>query len=92
MGFQVPGAYLDRGLYGEAGYYVDGVEFAAVGGGAGSPDPRWEVGLTAGWFSPRPKIWFFRLPRARIGWRFGDDFSGLRLRLGGDRITPIPPK
>jgi hypothetical protein len=41
----------------------------------------YEVGLTFG-TNPRPKIWKFQLSRFGVGYRFGENFRGVRLFLG----------
>ena len=53
-------------------------------------DAGYELGVSLGFFYPRPKIWFVRVPRLAIGYRFGG-LNGLRIRIGGDWITPIRP-
>jgi hypothetical protein len=46
------------------------------------------VGMSFGFSRGRPKIWFFRIPRLRVGYRFGD-LTGFRIRLGGDWMTTV---
>jgi hypothetical protein len=40
-----------------------------------------EVGITFG-STPRPRFWKFNIPRLLIGYRFAENFRGLRIKLG----------
>jgi len=40
-----------------------------------------EIGFTLG-TDPRTKLWFFRLPRIGLGFRWGENLRGLRLNFG----------
>ena len=80
---------LFAGLYGEAGYFFNGLEFVSVAGTPGEAQSSFEVGVTTGFYDVRPKIWFIRLPRVSVGYRFGGNVSGIHIRFGGDWATPI---
>ncbi len=80
---------LFAGLYTEAGYFFNGLEFVAVEGSSGEAQSSFEVGLTTGFYDVRPKIWFITIPRLSVGYRFGQNVSGIHIRLGGDWATPV---
>ena len=59
-------------------------------GGRESVRWQYEVGVTLGFRVQAPKIWFIRVPRLGVGYRFGDGLEGLSIRIGGDRVTRLP--
>lgn len=77
------------GIYGETGYFLNSLEFLSVGGSPTDAQSAYEVGLTLGFFDIRPKIWFIRIPRISVGYRFRGDISGIRIRIGGDWATKV---
>lgn len=77
------------GIYGETGYFLNSLEFLSVGGSPTDAQSAYEVGLTLGFFDIRPKIWFIRIPRISVGYRFRGDISGIRIRIGGDWATKM---
>jgi len=44
-------------------------------------EQEYEVGITFG-STPRPRIWKLSVPRLLIGYRFGENLRGIRLKLG----------
>jgi hypothetical protein len=80
---------LFAGLYSEVGYFFNGLEFVSVSGSSSEAQQSIEVGITTGFYDVRPKIWFIRLPRVSVGYRFGSSVSGFRIQIGGDWATPI---
>lgn len=78
----------DAGIYAEAGYFYDELEFTTGSGSGLDTRDGFELGVTAGFFYPRPKVWFVRVPRLSVGYRFGK-LEGIRIRLGGDFATPV---
>lgn len=90
LGFTIDGQHPDVGAYVEAGWFPDGLDFVSQGGSRLTVDQTYEIGLTLGFRFLAPKIWFVRVPRLGIGYRFGDGLSGLRIRIGGDRVTRLP--
>ena len=40
-----------------------------------------EVGITFG-STPLPRIWRFNVPRLLIGYRFAENFQGIRIKFG----------
>lgn len=80
---------LFAGLYTEAGYFFNGLEFVSVEGSSTETQQSIEVGITTGFYDVRPKVWFIRIPRVSVGYRFGSNVSGLRIQVGGDWATPI---
>jgi len=77
------------GIYGETGYFLNSLDFVSVGGSPTDAQSAFEVGLTLGFFDTRPKIWFIRIPRISVGYRFRGDVSGIRIRIGGDWATKV---
>ena len=90
LGFQIGGETPDIGAYFEPGYFLNTLEFTGVGGTGESIEKQYEIGVTIGFREQAPKIWFVRVPRIGVGYRFGDGLTGLRIRIGGDRVTRLP--
>ena len=90
LGFQIGGDTPDIGAYFEPGYFLNTLEFTGVGGTRESIEKQYEIGVTIGFREQAPKIWFVRVPRIGVGYRFGDGLTGLRIRIGGDRVTRLP--
>jgi hypothetical protein len=76
------------GVY--AGYtnYFDDLVFGVPNGETVRLTQQFDVGVAAD-FAPRIKVWFFRIPRVSVGWAWGDNGSGVRIRFG-DRVTHLP--
>jgi hypothetical protein len=77
------------GIYGETGYFLNSLDFISVGGTPTDAQSAYEVGVTLGFYDTRPKIWFIRIPRISVGYRFRGDVSGIRIRIGGDWATKV---
>ena len=90
VGFRIGGSTPDVGAYFEPEWLPNALEFTTADGGRDSIDEQHEVGVTLGFRDPAPKIWFIRVPRLSVGYRFGDGLTGLRIRIGGDRVTRLP--
>ncbi len=90
LGFRVGGQTPDIGAYIEPGFFLDALGFTTVSGQEIQIDQQHEVGVTLGFREQAPKIWLVRVPRLSVGYRFGDGLTGLRIRIGGDRVTPLP--
>jgi hypothetical protein len=90
LGFQIGGSTPDVGVYFEPGYFPNGLDFTTPGGTTGSIGVQYEAGVTVGFRDEAPKIWFIRVPRLGVGYRFGDGLTGLRIKIGGDRVTRLP--
>ena len=90
LGFQIGGQTPDVGMYVEPFFFPDGIVLETTEGARASIDTQFEVGVTLGFRYLAPKIWFIRVPRLGVGYQFGDGFSGLRIRIGGDRVTRLP--
>ena len=90
LGFTIGGSTPDVGGYFEPGFFPNGLSFTSSDGGRTSIQKQYEVGITLGFRNPAPRIWFFRVPRLGLGYRFGDGLTGLRIRIGGDRVTRLP--
>jgi hypothetical protein len=85
---RVAGYLPDAGVYVEGGYDNMALEFSSVTVTASDLSTRYEAGLTFGFARGVPKIGPVRLPRLRVGYRFGD-VTGFRFRLGGDWLTVL---
>ncbi len=90
LGFRIGGQVPDVGVYFEPGWFPDGLTFEDVSGREESVDEQFEVGVTLGFRYLAPKLWFIRIPRLGVGYRFGDGLNGIRIRIGGDRVTRLP--
>lgn len=88
--FQIGGQTPDIGAYFEPGYFPDALSFIDLGGARSSVVAQYEVGVTVGFREQAPRIWFIHIPRLGVGYRFGDGVGGLRIRIGGDRVTRLP--
>lgn len=91
LDFKIGGRIPDVGAYFESGYFPDGLGFSSADGIQGSVDFEYEVGLIVGFREQAPKIWFIPVPRLGVGYRFGDGLTGFRIRIGGERVTRLPP-
>lgn len=88
--FRIGGQVPDIGAYAESGWFPNGIEFETANGTRSTINEQFELGLTLGFRYLAPKIWFIRVPRLGVGYRFGDGLAGLRIRIGGDRVTRLP--
>lgn len=80
LGFTIGGNRADLSLYLIRRQYVD----AFIARDEGTPleiQYTNELGFTFG-TTPRTKLWFFRLPRIGLGYRWGQNIRGLRLNFG----------
>jgi hypothetical protein len=78
------------GAYFEPGFFPNGLNFTGAEGSRESTTAQYEIGFTVGFREQAPKIWVIRVPRLGVGYRFGDGLTGLRIRIGGDRVTRLP--
>lgn len=90
LGFRIGGQVPDIGAYVETGWLPEGIEYETASGFRSTVNERFELGVTLGFRYLAPKIWFIRVPRLGVGYRFGDGLTGLRIRIGGDRVTRLP--
>ncbi len=89
MPVRVSGHDMFGGVYAEAGYFLNSLDFLAASGSTAQVQEGYEVGITLGFYDVRPKIWFLRLPRISVGYRFRGGVDGIRIRIGGDWATPV---
>ena len=85
--FRMGDSQPTAGLYGYGGVFLVPLEFTLQNGVQEDITTQFELGAVFG-FERRPKVWFFRVPTVRIGYAFGG-LSGLRLRIGADRVVSI---
>lgn len=90
LSFDIGSHRPDIGLFFEMGYLFDSLEFLDNDFDKFVARTQYEVGITIGFTRSRPKVWFYTLPRLSIGYRFGTQLSGLRLRTTGSWVTPLP--
>jgi hypothetical protein len=77
----------DAGIYATGSYAFEPLGVPAASGAQTALVWQAEVGAILG-FQSRPKVWFVRIPTIGVGYRFGD-LSGLRIRIGGDRLLRL---
>lgn len=90
LAFSIGGQVPDIGAYVEAGWFPIGIQYESAEGTRSTSNDSYEVGATIGFRHQAPKVWFIRVPRLGVGYRFGDGLTGLRIRIGGDRVTRLP--
>ena len=88
LGFDISGHQPDAGIFFETGYDFNALELTSVSSTRDATSTKYEVGIGFGFSQTRPKIGPFRVPRIRVGYRFGD-LEGWRLRIGGDWLNPV---
>ncbi len=81
FGIEVGQRRVDMSLYVVARHYFRELVFDQVLEEPLVIDQEYEVGITLG-STPLPRIWKFNLPRLLIGYRFGRDLRGIRLKFG----------
>jgi hypothetical protein len=87
--FQIGGHQPDWGVYFETGWLFDELTFLSLSGEPQTINQQYEVGVSIG-FRDRAKILLFTLPRLGVGYRFGGGLSGIRIRIGGNRMLRLP--
>ncbi len=88
------GEHLLTGVvYVQPGFFVEALSLSS-GDRDATVDVRYRVefGVGFNWRGEPPKIWLFPVPPVSLGYGFGDGVAGLRLRIGGDRLTHLPPE
>ena len=88
LGFTIAGHQPDAGLFIETGYNFNALELTSVRSTRDAVKTQYEVGVGFGFSQSQPKIWIIRIPRIRIGYRFGD-LEGFRIRIGGDWLNSV---
>jgi hypothetical protein len=81
LGFSFGDRQAEGSIYVIARNFFRNLTFQQVTGRTLVLEQLYEVGLTFG-TSPRPVFWKFSLPRFGVGYRFGENFRGVRLFLG----------
>jgi len=80
LGFTIGGSQADLSLYFIRRQYIDAIIEREEGDPLEIQQTN-ELGFTFG-TTPRTKLWFFRLPRIGLGYRWGQNIRGLRLNFG----------
>jgi hypothetical protein len=88
LGFTIDGHQPDAGVFIETGYDFNALELTSVRSTKDAVKTQYEVGVGFGFSQSQPKIWIIRIPRIRIGYRFGD-LEGFRIRIGGDWLNSV---
>jgi hypothetical protein len=80
VGFSIGGNPADLGVYVIRRHFIDAV-FERNGGETVEIEATNEIGISLG-TTPRTSIWFFKLPRLGLGYRWGSGVRGVRLNFG----------
>ncbi len=88
LGFTISGHQPDAGIFFETGYDFNALELTSVSSTRDATSTQYEVGIGIGFSQTQPKIGPLRVPRIRVGYRFGD-LEGWRLRIGGDWLNSV---
>jgi hypothetical protein len=91
--FRIAGRQLTGLAYVQPAWFVDAFDPSASDS-PDTPDVRmqFELGIGYDWRGKAPKIWFLPVPPMSIGYSFGDGVEGIRFRIGGSRLTRLPPE
>lgn len=81
FGLDVGKRRVDFSLYVLGRHYFRELVFGQVLAEPIVIEQEYEVGVTFG-STPKPRIWKFNVPRLLIGYRFGENLRGIRLKLG----------
>jgi hypothetical protein len=81
FGLDVGQRRIDFSLYALGRHYFRELVFGQVLEEPIVIEQEYEVGITFG-STPKPRIWKFSVPRLLIGYRFGENLRGIRLKLG----------
>ncbi len=81
LGFSFGDRQAEGSIYFIARNFFRNLAFQQVVGETLVLEQLYEVGLTFG-TTPKPMIWKISLPRFGVGYRFGENFRGVRLFLG----------
>jgi hypothetical protein len=87
--FRIGGRRPELGVYFKGSYLFSPLDFRSLEGDGASVDYELQVGVLFSFKKP-PKLWFIPVPMVGFGWAFGDGWSGIRIRLGGDRLLRLP--
>jgi len=80
LGFTISGSGANLSLYFIHRQYIDAIIKREEGNPLEIKQTN-ELGFTFG-TTPKVKLWFFRLPRIGLGYRWGQNIRGLRLNFG----------
>ena len=79
-GFRLGQRNLTLRPYGEIKRFADDLKFETESGALFDIDRQYEIGLEFN-TDLRKKIWGIAMPRVRLGYVFGDDFKGIKIRI-----------
>ncbi len=89
--FRIGGRRPELGAYFKGSYLFSPLDFRSLDGEGTSVEYEFQVGGLISFKKP-PKLWFIPVPMIGFGYAFGDDWSGIRIRVGGDRLLRLPPE
>lgn len=81
FGLDVGSRRVDFSLFAIGRHYFRELVFGQVLEDPIVIEQEYEVGITFG-STPRPRIWKFPIPRLLIGYRFGENLKGIRIKFG----------
>lgn len=87
--FRIGGRRPELGAYFKASYLFSPLDFRSLDGEGTSVDYELQIGALFSFKRP-PKLWFIPVPMIGFGWGFGNGSSGIRIRIGGDRLLHLP--
>jgi hypothetical protein len=91
--FRIAGKQVAGLAYVQPAWFIDAFDPSASDP-PDTPDVRmqFELGIGYDWRGAAPRIWFLPVPPISLGYSFGDGVEGIRLRIGGSRLTRLPPE
>ncbi len=87
--FRIGGRRPELGVYFKGSYLFSPLDFRSLDGEGAAVEYEFQVGALFSFKKP-PKLWFIPVPMIGFGYAFGDDWSGIRIRVGGDRLLRLP--
>lgn len=87
--FRIGSRRPELGVYFKGSYLFSPLDFRSLNGEGTSVDYEFQVGALFSFAKP-PKLWFIPVPLIGFGWAFGNGWSGIRIRVGGDRLMRLP--
>ena len=79
----------ELGAYFRASYLFSPLDFTSLEGDRTSVSYELQVGVIFSFKTPA-KLWIVPVPMIGFGYAFGEDLTGIRIRVGGDRLLRLP--